>query len=120
MLRMAHQIENVNAPIDTIFNSNPCSGKIANPPTIPKTAESEVVHAGHPGVNAVRAPPNIALVPLFIFLFLCVLMLYATKEMLIPANTATITVNVIDAVIYIGSNSISVVMCVNAISNVRK
>ncbi len=47
-------------------------------------------------------------------------MLYATKAILIPANTATITVNVIDAVIYIGSNSISVAMCVSAISNVRK
>ena len=92
MLRMAHQIENVNAPIDTNFNSNPCNGKIANPPTIPKTAESEVVHAGHPGVNAVRAPPNIALVPFFIFLFLCVFMLYATNAMLIPASIATITV----------------------------
>ena len=94
MLRIAHQIENVNAPIDTNFNSNPCNGNIANPPTIPKTAESEVVHAGHPGVNAVNAPPKIALVPLFfIFLFLCVLILYATNAMLIPAKTATIPVN---------------------------
>ena len=27
---------------------------MANPPTIPNTAVSDVVHAGHPGVNAVR------------------------------------------------------------------
>ena len=50
MLRIAHQIENVNAPIDMNFNSNPCNGNIANPPTIPNTAVSDVVHAGHPGV----------------------------------------------------------------------
>ena len=105
---IAHQIENVNAPIETNFNSNPCSGNIANPPTIPKTAESEVVHAGHPGVNAVSVPPKTALVPLFFtFLFLCVLILYAINAMFIPPKIATIAVNPIDAVIYIGSNSIS-------------
>ena len=60
IFRIAHQIENDNAAIDTNFSSNPCSGKIANPPTIPKTAVSDVVHAGQPGVNAARAPPNIA------------------------------------------------------------
>jgi hypothetical protein len=84
MLRIAHQIENVNAPIDMNFNSNPCNGNIANPPTIPSTAVSDVVQAGHPGVNAVSAPPNIAPAPLFTFLSLCVLMLYATNAMLIP------------------------------------
>jgi len=75
MLRMAHQIENVSAPIDMNFNSNPCNGNMASPPTIPKTADNDVVHAGQPGVNAVSAPPNIALVPFFIFLLLCVLIL---------------------------------------------
>ena len=101
MLRIAHQIENVNAPIDMNFNSNPCNGNMANPPTIPNTAVNDVVHAGHPGVNAVSAPPNIAPAPLFTFLSLCVLMLYATNAMLIPARIATTAVNVMDAAMYL-------------------
>ena len=102
MLRIDNQIENVNAAIDINFNSNPCKGNIANPPTIPKTADNDVVHAGHPGVNAVNAPPKTALAPLFfIFLSLCVLMLYATNAILIPARIATTTVNVIDATMYL-------------------
>ena len=60
MLRIAHQIENVNAPIDMNFNSNPCNGNIANPPTIPNTAVNDVLHAGHPGVNAANTPPKSA------------------------------------------------------------
>ena len=37
---------------------------------------SEVVHAGQPGVNAGRAPPKIAPVPFFfMFIALCVLIL---------------------------------------------
>ena len=65
ILRIAHQIENTSAVIDMNFNSNPYNGNIASPPTIPKIAESDVVHAGHPGVNAVRAPPKTADVPPF-------------------------------------------------------
>ena len=73
MLRIAHQIEKVNAPIETNFSSNPCNGNTANPPTMPKTAESDVVHAGHPWCELpLKAPPNIALVPFFhILVSLC-------------------------------------------------
>ena len=82
------------------FNSKPYNGKIANPPTIPKTAESDVVHAGHPGVNAVRAPPKTADVPPFFkFIVFCVLMLYTTSDMLIPAKIETTIVSPIDVAI---------------------
>ena len=76
MFRIAHQIENDSAAIEMNFSSKPWSGKIANPPTIPKIADSDVVHAGHPGVNAVRAPPNIADdPPLLKFIVFCAFML---------------------------------------------
>ena len=70
MFLIAHQIENVNAAIDMNFNSIPWRGKIANPPTTPKTAVSDVVHAGHPGVNAVNVPPKNVDIPLFLILLL--------------------------------------------------
>ena len=100
IFRIAHQIENDNAAIDTNLSSNPCSGKIANPPTIPKTAVSDVVHAGHPGVNAASAPPNIADDPPFCRFILCVLILYTTKAILIPPKIATMIVNPIEAASY--------------------
>ncbi len=70
MLLIAHQIENANAAIEMNFNSIPWRGNIANPPTTPKTAVSDVVHAGHPGVNAVSVPPKNADMPLFLILLL--------------------------------------------------
>ena len=95
---MAHHIENVNAIIEMNFNSIPWRGNIANPPTTPKTAVSDVVHAGQPGVNAVNVPPKNADIPLFlILLFRCTLILYATKAIFIPASIATIPVKVTDA-----------------------
>ena len=70
MFLIAHQIENVNAAIDMNFNSIPWRGNIANPPTTPKTAVSDVVHAGQPGVNAVNVPPKNVDTPLFLILLL--------------------------------------------------
>ena len=67
---IAHQIENVNAAIEINFNSIPWRGNIAKPPTTPKTAVSDVVHAGHPGVNAVSVPPKNADTLLFLVLLL--------------------------------------------------
>ena len=121
MLLIAHQIENANAAIEMNFNSIPWRGNIANPPTTPKTAVSDVVHAGHPGVNAVSVPPKNADIPLLLILLLrWTLMLYATNAILIPASIATIPVKPTDAVIYNGNNSISLVTCDNAIPSVRK
>ena len=65
MFLIAHHIEKLNAAIEINLSSKPARGNIANPPTIPNSAESDVVQAGQPGVNAVNAPPNIADVPLF-------------------------------------------------------
>ena len=76
MFLIAHQIEKLSAAIEISFSSKPARGKIANPPTIPKSADSDVVQAGQPGVNAVSAPPNTADVPLFFIpLARCTLML---------------------------------------------
>ena len=58
IFRIAHHIENVNAPIEMNFSSIPWRGNIARPPTTPKTAVSDVVHAGHPGVNPANTPPK--------------------------------------------------------------
>ena len=78
----------------------PWRGNIASPPTTPKTAVSDVVHAGHPGVNAVNVPPRNDDTPfLLILLFLCTLILYTTSAMFIPASAATTPVKVIDAII---------------------
>ena len=120
MFRIAHQIENDNAAIDTNLSSKPWSGKIANPPTIPKTAVSDVVHAGHPGVNAARAPPNIADDPPFCKFILCVFMLYTTSAMLIPPRTATTNVNPIEAVMYSGLVAISIAKWFKTLDRVRK
>ena len=121
MLLIAHHIENINAAIEINFNSIPWSGNIANPPTTPKTAVSDVVHAGQPGVNAVNVPPKNADIPLFLILLLrWILMLYATNAIFMPASMATIAVKLIDAIIYAGRNSISVVTCDNAMPSVRK
>ena len=79
--------------VNALFNS-------PNPPTIPKTAVSDVVHAGHPGVNAASAPPNIADEPPFCKFILCVFMLYTTNAMLIPPRIATIHVNPTEAARY--------------------
>ena len=121
MFLIAHQIENDSAAIDMNFSSNPCNGNIANPPIIPSNAEREVVHAGQPGVNAVNAPPKIADVPLFLILFaLCVLMLYTTNAILIPARIATIIVKPIDAVMYCGIMETSTLKWSIAVDSVRK
>ena len=120
MFRIAHQIENDNAAMDTNLSSNPWSGKIANPPTIPKTAVSDVVHAGHPGVNAASAPPNIADDPPFCKFILCVFMLYATSAMLIPPSTATTNVNPIEAARYWGLTTNAIKLWSIALDKVRK
>ena len=70
MFLIAHQIEKLSAAIEISFSSNPARGNIANPPTTPKTAVSDVVHAGHPGVKAVNVPPKNADMPLFLILLL--------------------------------------------------
>ena len=120
MFRIAHQMENDNAAIDTNLSSKPWSGKIANPPTIPKIAVSDVVHAGHPGVNAARAPPKIADDPPFCKFILCVFMLYATSAILIPPRIATTHVNPIEAAMYWALIAISIAKWSIAVDRVRK
>ena len=58
------------------------------------------MQAGHPGVNAARAPPNIADDPPFCKFILCVFMLYATSAMLIPPRIATMNVKPTEAARY--------------------
>ena len=120
MFRIAHQIENDSAAMDTNLSSKPWRGKIASPPTIPKTAVSDVVHAGHPGVNAARAPPKIADELLFCKFILCIFMLYTTSAMLIPPRTATTNVNPIEPARYSGLTTRETKLWLTALDKVKK
>ena len=77
------------------------------------------MHAGPPGVNAARAPPNIADDPPFCKFILCVFMLYTTNAMLIPPRTATTTVNPIDAARYWGLTTSAIKLWSTALDKVR-
>jgi len=87
-------MEKIKTPTDTNFNSNPCIGNNDNPPTAPKITARGAVHAGHPGVNAAKAPPKTAeefdLTEFIIFIFF---ILNAINAKLIPAKAEITIVN---------------------------
>ena len=79
------------------FSSNPCIGNNDNPPTAPKITARGAVHAGHPGVNAAKAPPNIAEEFDFTeFILLICFILNAINAKLIPAKVEITIVSPID------------------------
>ncbi len=81
------------------FNSNPCIGNNDNPPTAPKITASGAVHAGHPGVNAANAPPNIAEeFDLTEFIIFILLILDAIIAKFTPAKAEIIMVNTTDVI----------------------
>lgn len=89
-------MEKIKTPTEMNFNSNPCIGNNDNPPTAPKITASGAVHAGHPGVNAAKAPPKTADELLLTeFIIFILLILKAISAKLIPAKAEIITVNVI-------------------------
>ena len=63
----------------------------------PKITAKGAVHAGHPGVNAAKAPPNTAEELDFTeFIIFILLILYANIAKLIPAKAEIITVKPIE------------------------
>ncbi len=81
------------------FSSNPCIGNNDNPPTAPKITAKGAVHAGHPGVNAAKAPPNTAEEFDFTeFIIFILFILNAINAKLIPANDEIVIVNPIDVI----------------------
>ncbi len=79
------------------FSSNPCIGNNDNPPTAPKITARGAVHAGHPGVNAAKAPPNTAEEFDFTeFIIFILFILNAINAKLIPAKVEITIVNTID------------------------
>lgn len=91
------------------FNSNPCIGNNDNPPTAPKITARGAVQAGHPGVNAAKAPPNTAEELDFTeFIIFILFILNAINAKLIPAKAETIIVNPTDVMMYEGIISIVV------------
>lgn len=87
-------MEKIKTPTDTNFNSNPCIGNNDSPPMAPKITARGAVHAGHPGVNAAKAPPKTAeefdLTEFIIFIFF---ILNAISAKLIPAKAEITIVN---------------------------
>ena len=76
------------------FSSNPCIGNSDNPPIAPKITAKGAVHAGHPGVNAAKAPPRTAEEFDFTeFIIFIRFILNAIIAKLIPANPEITTVN---------------------------
>ncbi len=79
------------------FSSNPCIGNNDNPPTAPKITARGAVQAGHPGVNAAKAPPNTAEEFDFTeFIIFILFILNAINAKLIPAKAEITIVNTID------------------------
>ena len=92
-----HQMEKIKTPTEINFNSNPCIGNNDNPPTVPRITASGAVHAGHPGVNAANAPPNIAEeFDLTEFIIFILFILNAIMAKLIPARAEIVIVNPTD------------------------
>ena len=87
-------MEKIKTPTDTNFNSNPCIGNNDNPPTAPKITARGAVHAGHPGVNAAKAPPKTAEeFDLTEFIIFILFILNAINAKLIPAKAEITIVN---------------------------
>ncbi len=103
------------------FSSNPCIGNNDSPPTAPKITARGAVQAGHPGVNAAKAPPNTAeefdFTEFIIFIFF---ILNAIKAKLIPAKVEITIVNTTDVIMYEGIISIVVSKWDGNIDIVRK
>ena len=90
-------MEKIKTHTEINFNSNPCIGNNGNPPTAPKITAKGAVHAGHPGVNAAKAPPSTAEEFDFTeFVILSCFILNAINPKLIPAKAEITTVNPID------------------------
>ena len=87
-------MEKIKTPTDTNFNSNPCIGNNDNPPTVPKITARGAVHAGHPGVNAAKAPPKtVEEFDLTEFIIFILFILNAINAKLIPAKAEITIVN---------------------------
>ena len=87
-------MEKIKTPTDTNFNSNPCIGNNDSPPTVPKITARGAVHAGHPGVNAAKAPPKTAEeFDLTEFIIFILFILNAINAKLIPAKAEITIVN---------------------------
>ena len=90
------------------FSSNPCIGNNDRPPIALSTTASGAVHAGHPGVNAAKAPPiTVDEFDLTEFIIFILFILNAIIAKLIPAKDEITTVSAIDVMIYDGAISIS-------------
>ena len=88
------------------FSSNPCIGNNDKPPIAPKITARGAVHAGHPGVNAAKAPPRTAEELDFTeFIIFILLILNAIIAKLIPAKADITMVNPIEVAIKEGDNS---------------
>ena len=95
--RVIQYIEKIKTPTEMNFNSKPCMGNKDNPPIAPKITAKGAVHAGHPGVNAAKAPPNTAEELDFTeFIIFILFILKAIRAKLIPAKAEITIVNVID------------------------
>ena len=103
------------------FNSNPCIGNSDNPPTAPKITARGAVHAGHPGVNAAKAPPRTADEFDFTeFIIFILFILNAIIAKFIPAKVEITTVRLIDVMRYDGDKSTATSKWVGNIDIVKK
>lgn len=90
-------MEKIKTPTEMNFNSNPCIGNNDSPPIAPKITANGAVHAGHPGVNAAKAPPRTAEeFDLTEFIIFIRFILNAINAKLIPAKAETTIVKPID------------------------
>jgi len=90
-------MEKIRTPTEMNLSSNPCIGNNDNPPTAPKITARGAIHAGHPGVNAAKAPPSTAEEFDFTeFIIFILFILNAINAKLIPAKAETAIVNPID------------------------
>ena len=95
--RVIQYTEKINTPTEMNFSSNPCIGNNDNPPIAPKITANGAVHAGHPGVNAAKAPPKIAEEFDFTeFIIFILFILNAINAKLIPAKAETAIVSPIE------------------------
>ena len=114
-------MENIKTPTEMNFSSSPCIGNRDNPPIAPKITANGAVQAGHPGVNAAKAPPKTAEEFDFTeFIIFILFILKAIRAKLIPANVEITTVRPIDVVMYEGDISAIVSKCDGNIDIVKK
>ena len=101
--RVIQKIEKIKTPTDKNFNSKPCNGNNASPPTALRITANGAVQAGHPGVNAAKTPParvvEFDFTEFVIFIFF---ILNAIIAKFIPASAEISIVSVIDVIIWYG------------------